>query len=82
MFAGFTGDTGSYRGTGLSPGTYDVFAMKDPPPSVVFGNSGALLIDRTPATIGKAMRARMRGQRIEVSAGSDVQVNLAAITLD
>jgi hypothetical protein len=82
MFAGVTDEMGSYRATGLPPGKYDLFAMKEPPPSVVFGNSGALLIDRTPETIGKIMRARTRGQRVEVGSGSHIQVNLVPITLE
>jgi hypothetical protein len=82
MFAGVTNEMGSYRATALPPGKYDVFAMKEPPPSVVFGNSGALLIDRTPETIGKIVHARTRGQSVTVGPGSDIQVNLVPITLD
>jgi len=82
MSAGLTDDTGSYRAVGLPPGKYDVFATKEPPPSVLNGNKEVLVIDRTPETTGKVMRARARGQRVEVGPNGDVQVSLAPITLE
>jgi hypothetical protein len=82
IFAGVTDDTGSYHVTGLPPGKYDVFATREPPPSVLYGSKNVLLIDRTPETIGKVMRARARGQRIEVGPNANAQVNLAPIILE
>jgi hypothetical protein len=82
IFAGLTDDTGSYHATGLPPGKYDVFATKEPPPSVLYGSEKVLRIDRTPETIGKVIRARVRGQRVEVGPNANAQVNLAPITLE
>jgi len=81
MFAGITDNNGFYRAIGLPPEKYDVFATKEPPPSGLSGSKQVLVIDRTPETIAKLIRVRMRGQRVEVGPNGDVHVSLAPIAL-
>jgi len=63
---------------GLAPGEYVVIATADPPPTVVQYPGGQVLIDRTPATLELVLRARARGELVEVPAGGRVLISLGS----
>jgi hypothetical protein len=75
--SGQVDENGRYVVTGLPPGPYDVLATTDLPASVMQHPSGTVKIDRTPETMAQLLRARTRGERVEVAPAGRVQVSLA-----
>lgn len=79
--AGLTDENGTHLETGLRPGRYDIFAITDPPPSIVDRGDG-LLIDRTPEAVGKILSARSRGKQVDVRPGGAAAVLLVPFRMD
>ena len=77
MTAGRTNDAGVYTGPPLSPGKYIVLATNDPPPGVINLPQGSFYLERTPDTLGLLLRARSRGQEVDVASGVTVDIRLA-----
>jgi hypothetical protein len=82
MVEGLTNDEGLFETRSLRPGRYVVLATDDPPPYVTVGAHGTLRIERSPETLARLLRARTRGQSVDVGPRSTIQVNLTSRTLE
>jgi len=82
MVEGLTNDDGVFETRSLSPGRYFVIATDNPPPYATIGPGGRLEIQRSPEALTRLLRARFRGQSVEVGPRATVLVNLTVRTLE
>jgi hypothetical protein len=82
MVEGLTDEDGAFQTRTLQPGRYVVLATDDPPPYVTTGPAGILNIQRSPEALARILRARTRGQIVELGPNATIQVNLTARTLE
>jgi hypothetical protein len=77
MIEGLTDDDGAFLTRPLRPGRYVVLATDDPPPYDTFGPAGVTHIQRSPEALTRILRARSRGQSVELAPRTTIQVTLA-----
>lgn len=81
MVEGLTDDNGVFVTRTLQPGRYIVLATDDPPPYVTSGAYGQIIY-RSPEGLARILRARARGQSVELGPRATLQVNLTARPLE
>jgi len=82
MIEGLTDDDGSFLTRPLRPGRYVVLATDDPPPYDTIGPAGETHIQRSPEALSRVLRARSRGQSVELAPRTTIQVTLTPRTLE
>ena len=82
MVEGLTDENGVFQTRPLQPGGYTVLATDDPPPYTTRGAYGTLNIQRSPEALARILRARSRGQSVEIGPRAAIQINLMPGTLD
>jgi hypothetical protein len=82
MMEGLTNDDGLFESRTLLPGRYVVMATDDPPPYIATGPAGGLNIQRSPEALARILRARSRGQVVELGPRATIQVHLTPGSLE
>lgn len=79
--AGFTNAEGLFAADGLPPGRYDVIAVEDLPPLILFRPATTMHIEHSPEALEAIARARQQGETIDVGPLSRTAVTLTSIAL-
>lgn len=82
MIEGLTDDDGAFLTRPLRPGRYVVLATDDPPSYDTNGSAGETHIQRSPEALSRILRARSRGQSVELAPRTTIQVTLAPRILE
>ena len=82
MIEGLTDEDGAFLTRPLRPGRYVVLATDDPPPYDTSGTAGVPHVQRSPETLNRILRARSRGQSVELAPRTTIQVPLTPRTLE